>query len=444
MDIEKISQFNPWWKGKELIEKDFDIMRLKERKYSWFPNIIDKIDIKPFSLHTLIGPRQTGKTTATKLLIKKLLNSRKAESLFYFNCEELADFKEVLDVLNSYLSFKEANDIKSSVIFLDEITSPKEWYKAIKSLLDKGALKNDVIVLTGSSSMMIKREIELFPGRRGYGKDFVLYPLSFREFLSIKNPVLYKKINPLGSLQNLQKLEKYVIYTNELNHELAEFIKSGGFPLSIGISDVERNTAKQIYLSWIKNALLKADRSDVIARQIIKAVVEKMPSAISWEGVSKEIEIKSPKTVSAYIETFHSMFAINILHNIDINSKKIKFGRNKKIHFIDPLLFEICENWCMLSIKNRESIIMESLMVSHLFRMFPENVYFWKNGMEIDALVHINEKIYGFEMKWSDNPDIKMSKLPSQIKNFAVFSKTKFRKNPLIIPLSVFLSAIDV
>ena len=170
MDIRELLGQNPWWKNKGLIEHDYDILKWREKKYRWVPDMVKRIILEPFALHILTGPRQAGKTTALKLLIQKLLQDREPKSLFYFNCESLTDYRELQDVLDTYIRFKESNSIKGSVILLDEVTLPKEWYRAIKSLIDKGTFSNDVLLITGSSSLAVKREVELFPGRRGSGR----------------------------------------------------------------------------------------------------------------------------------------------------------------------------------------------------------------------------------------------------------------------------------
>jgi len=442
MEFDKLVEQNLWWKDKDLIEKDYDIERWKEKKHSWIPEIVNEIDLKPFALHIILGPRQSGKTTTLKLFIRELLKKIEPRSIFYFNCDEIADYKELLDVIETYLTFKIDNHIESSIIFLDEITSPKEWYRTIKSLIDKGKLKKDIVILTGSSSIAIKHEVELFPGRRGNGKDFVLFPLSFRQFLKVITPVLYNKIEPIENIDEIEeKASKAMPYIEELNQEIKKYFNYGGFPLGIEAISKSKNEAKAAYLSWIKTSILKAGRNDTIARQILKALLEKMPSAISWESISKEIEIKSPKTVAAYVDLFKSMFALIVLYSIDINKKKIKFGKNKKIHILDPLLLEILEDWCLISIKNKESILAESIFAIHLSRLFPERIFFWKNKFEVDVVILIKNKVYGFEVKWSEKPEAK--KLP-QFKKFVLVTKKNFSKNPLAIPLSVFLSVLKI
>ncbi|MCD6476862.1 MAG: ATP-binding protein [Candidatus Aenigmarchaeota archaeon] len=440
MNIEILVEQNPWWKDKDKIEEDYDIQKWKEKDMHWEPEIINKISIKPFSFHILIGPRQVGKTTTLKLFIRKMLKKLKPESIFYFSCDNIKDYKELLDLLETYFYFRNSINIEKSIIILDEITNVIEWHRAIKYLIDKGKLRYDVLIITGSTSLKIKREIELFPGRRGYGKDLILLPLSFREYLKITDFKLWKKIDPIKSLDDIEKKAvKAMIYLDELNKKLINYIKYGGFPISIKYPK-ERENAKQIYLNWIKNAILKSERNDVIAREIIKAIIEKMPSAISWEGISKEIEIKSPKTVSAYVDMFKNMFALIVLYNIDITGK-IKFGKNKKIHIIDPLIFEIFEDWCLLDIKNKESIIAESLAAIHLNRYFQDKCFFLKNKNEVDILIKDKRKLYGFEVKWTEKKPV-INKTP-KIKSFVILSKKWFSKKPLTIPLSVFLSILE-
>ena len=61
--------------------------------------------------------------------------------------------------------------------------------------------ENDVLTVTGSSSIKLKGESELFPGRRGRGKNIMVHPLSFREFLDVHGV----KINPTGNLEKDMK-----------------------------------------------------------------------------------------------------------------------------------------------------------------------------------------------------------------------------------------------
>ncbi|MDI6738556.1 MAG: ATP-binding protein [Nanoarchaeota archaeon] len=400
-----------------------------------------------------MGPRQSGKTTALKLLIKHLLEKEaEPKMIFYFNCEELGTFNEIIELLNAYKSYKEAGRIKSSIIMLDEVTAPSEWYRGIKSVIDKGKLKDDVLIITGSSSINIKKHTESFPGRRGNGRDFTLMPLSFRNFLEIMSPKLHSRISASRNMHEIcKKAAEYSVFTSELNAELKKYMICGGFPLAVGTTAEQKDEAKKIYLSWIKNAVLKAERSDIIARQIAKSLIEKMPGPVSWEGISKEIEIKSPKTVSAYIELFNSIYCTITLYSADISGKQIKFGKNKKIHLTDPLLLEIFEDWCMLNAKSKETLLAEQIAASHIWRLLGE-AYFWKNRIEVDIIASQGKEPLGIEVKWAEKIGEKEAgficssakKSLPRLKSFMLLTKNNCFPRLNAVPLGAFLAAMDI
>ncbi|MEM3871948.1 MAG: AAA family ATPase, partial [Nitrososphaeria archaeon] len=66
-------------------------------------------------------------------MIKKLIeeNSVKPESIFYFTCDLGVDLEDLKKVIDWYLDYKKANNIASSFIFLDEVTSVREWWKIV-------------------------------------------------------------------------------------------------------------------------------------------------------------------------------------------------------------------------------------------------------------------------------------------------------------------------
>ena len=68
--------------------------------------------------------------------------------------------------------------------FLDEITLIKDWQYALKKIIDLGWGEKTSFLLTGSSTVDLRKGAERLPGRRGkvYQPDKVLLPMSFREF----------------------------------------------------------------------------------------------------------------------------------------------------------------------------------------------------------------------------------------------------------------------
>lgn len=99
MDIEILLKKNPWWKGPEEFKSDPDYQKWLEKKIKWIPKIVTELKLEPFALHFILGPRQVGKTTALKLLIKDLLTHLEPKAIFYFRCDELSDYKELAELL---------------------------------------------------------------------------------------------------------------------------------------------------------------------------------------------------------------------------------------------------------------------------------------------------------------------------------------------------------
>jgi len=186
-------------------------------------------------------------------LIKKLLEKEEKEKIFYFRCDKLADYKELDEVLKAYFEFRKAKNISSSFILLDEVTFPKEWFRTIKYYIDTGELKNDVLVLTGSLSMYLKKEVELFPGRRGFGKNIVMLPLSFREFIKVFSPELYEKIPKIEKIEKEEMFKKLLAlpFFDEIERLFEKYLKIGGFPLAVKSEGISEEV-KDIYWSWKK------------------------------------------------------------------------------------------------------------------------------------------------------------------------------------------------
>ena len=264
----------------------------------------------------------------------------------------LADYRELDSVLGEYMKIKKNERIKTSYILLDEVTFPREWYRSIKYRIDSGDLKNDVLILTGSLSMFAKREVETFPGRRGRGKDYVLYPLSFREYIKVTRPDLYRSLDEIHEMslaEIREKCFKLLPWRNELNEVFEAYLETGGFPLAVK-SYVENGKVteevKNSYLSAFLYDLVKLRRSEALAKRILKAIIEKLPSPASLNSIAKEFEIRSHKTVFHYLDLFEKLFVAKNLYFVDPNKKIEVFYKERKIHLTDPFLYDVFSEWC--------------------------------------------------------------------------------------------------
>jgi len=443
MDFEILSRQNIWWIDKRLVDRDIDIKKWRKGKRRWIPLLLDKISLKPFSLNFIFGPRQVGKTTLLKLLVKRLLESGvDPKKIFYFRCDMLSDYKELDEIINIYLEFRSSHDIEGSYILLDEITYPKEWYRTIKFHIDNGDFQNDVLILTGSLSMHLKREVELFPGRRGSGETYIMLPLSFREFIMIFNPALYKKLPTLKNLSRkeiLNKIYKTLPYSHEISRLFNTYLEIGGFPLSIKNEEISEDVLDS-YWAWIRTDLAKIGRNEDIFKRVAKAILEKASSPLSLNSIAREFEIGTHKTVFEYISVMENMFITKVLYWIDPNKLVTNFKKNRKVHLTDPLYFKLFSEICLTKMP-KEDIIVESIIAAVLGRRL--SVFHWRDGREIDIVASDGNIVVGLEVKWREKIGQDYSRIKiGRIKEIYCLTKNKFDPEANILPAANLLALI--
>ena len=353
MRLGDLAYMNPWWEGKE----DYHARRWREQRIHWWPKWIDKISLEPFSLNFVLGPRQVGKTTGIKLLIQELLKENPPESVLYINVEILSGYKELSALIKEFQELKETEGIKTGYIFLDEASSLEGWWRGIKPLIDAGLLENDVVTVTGSSSLRVKRDIELFPGRRGKGITLEVMPLSFREYVEVmglKRPELHR--------EKTLKL-------------FGEYLKTGGFPGSINGLPMDDLLGAYI------GEFVRFGKSLEIARETMAAVIRSAPSATSFRALAKATSGYSYKVVQDYIEFFRELYVLGIAYLRQ--GEQVLYKREKKFFFRDPLLARLFSAWSGAQL--REEALYEWVVQEYLYRRFGE-VYYYRNSYEVDAI----------------------------------------------------------
>ena len=353
MKLGDLSYMNPWWEGKE----DYHVKRWREQRIRWMPGWIKKLSLEPFSLNFVLGPRQVGKTTGIKLLIHELLKDENPDSVLYINVEILPDYRELSNLLREFERMKEKEGMKTGYIFLDEASSLEGWWRGVKPLIDAGVLENDVITITGSSSLKVKRDIELFPGRKGNGKTLEIMPLSFPEYayiMGLKNPEVRRE----------KTLELF-----------AEYLKTGGFPASINGLPMDDLLGAYI------GELVRFGKSLEIAKETFSAIIRSAPSATSFRALAQMTSGYSYKVVQDYIEFFTELYILGIAYLKQ--GKQVLYRREKKFFFRDPLLARLFSLWSGAEL--REDALYEWIVQEHLYRRFGE-VYYYRNGYEVDAI----------------------------------------------------------
>ncbi|OAA20682.1 ATP-binding protein [Kosmotoga sp. DU53] len=456
MPISEIIMYNPWWNSsinmdtlvKKLTEQ-YENARFKRDYSSLF-------DLSSNALYTLRGMRQIGKSTAIKITIAELLKKNvPGKSIMFLPSDTVADFKELKEVLLEYLNY--AREYKKRYIFIDEISYVKDWQRAIKELRDNTILRNDLMILSGSSALDIKRGAERMPGRRGnvVEPDKVLLPVTFREYLEI---IGFKSM-PLFSLDELLTLnEKYTfdfkILENEINPIFDRFLLSGGIPVVVEKTIQEESLEQLVNVFWdiMVGDIEKVGLNRITLRKIIKYLVGRIGSRLSWNSVGSEVELDT-KTVQRYLEAITSNYLGFVIHFLDKNKHTIKPLKQKKFYLWDSFLNTVIQKKLGVSTKIPELI--EQLVGKELLIRYEnnlsessymlENVGFWysQTGNEVDYLV----KNIPIEVKYKNN--ISKGDAVTITKAFGkgilLTKKTLDLSSPVKrIPVSLFLAVLSI
>jgi predicted AAA+ superfamily ATPase len=408
---------NPWWENAGAIDGDKHLIEYQNAKVK-FP--LPELDLSR-GVYILRGPRQVGKTTLIKNMIKDRLKKTEPEGIFYFSAESGYPLDQAI---RDYLDFSKA---KKKVMFLDEITNDEKWATKIKYLIDSGKITgNDLIVATGSSSIDLKAGGERLPGRYAEGKEFLFYPYSFRDYSG-------GGIQECGILDFNINAAKKLQLREDLRTSFFQYIKNGGLP---SVWNIERELARERYARWIEGMISKGKKSVVYARELLTKLPEK--TTFDFSGLAKETSIKSHHTVEDYLSFFEAGMIGKLLYNYSLAINGPDPKKEKKFIFLDPFISEI------FSSKRNESLIVEDIIGSHLLRI-SDQLYFYRDKKgEVDYLCKIGKELVPVEVKWrnkvKESDALHMRKFGKGFivtkDTFAVFG------NVIAVPAFVFLALI--
>ncbi len=281
----------------------------------------------------------------------------------------LDSFKSLLD---AYLRMREAKGIESSLLIFDEVTSVPGWWRLVKGYVDAGAFKGDVLIATGSSSLRLKGEVELFPGRMGRGREILALPLSFREFLGVMGVEVEPSIGLTG-----HDLDTSILLPNapRIRVLFRDYLRTDGFPLPINGDP----RAEEQLIRSLEGEILRAGRSLEIARGVVSSLLKAAPSPISFNSIASNLSI-SHRTVREYVELLTGLMVLGQALFFD---GAPKFRKERKIFLRDPSLARAMSIWTASGFL--ESALYEWVVQEHLMRKFG-SIYYWRDGYEVDII----------------------------------------------------------
>lgn len=370
--------------------------------------------IKNFPVTAILGARQVGKTTLMEMLANK-----KSKKIKIYDLERQSDFDLIEEDPDFFLSNQK------TPIFIDEAQLSKKLFNAIRVFVDKNRKKNGQIIISGSSSPELSKNIsETLAGRIG------IVELSTFELSEIEE----RKISPFYSVLKEGKIEKLKKLPIR-ERSWYESVWWGGYPEPlVKHSRKFRNIWSENYLrTYIDRDIRKLfpDLQIEHYRRFIKMLAFSSGEIINFAQWASALGVSEP-TVKKYLEIAEGTFLFRkwpafshheakrlikspkgAIRDTGLISSllKIEEPRDLLAHPRAGFLFEI---FCI------EQIIkgLQSQMIS-----FDFSFYQTKNQAEIDLVLEFSKHIIPIEIKLGEK--IRKESLYA-IKEFATSKNSPF------------------
>jgi len=382
----------------------------------------------------LVGPRQTGKTTALNYiedyLKKKRVNPAKNILMLNFDDfgirEKAADSNYLKQEISSTAG-KNIDEIKDKFyLIIDEVQKEPRVFEQLKILYDRH--KNIKIIISGSSTLdILDKSAESLAGRINFIR---VNPFTMMEALILMEDydVEYEDYDFVSLLLKGKLTEdkiteadkKYMFFKNSFEKYLNDFIVTGLLPRVI------QEKKKEDRFQFLKNykstyidrdiRLLKGVGDLRDFSRLLSIVSARLASTYEINSLSKKTGLDY-RTVKKYISVLENTFIINQLEPYFANIEK-RVVKTPKIYFFDNGLISLlmgiynCE---ILEKMEKKGTFFENLIIGNIKKYadnekIPVNCYYYRTyqGAEVDLVVESQAGILLFEVKYSETMRKKM------------------------------------
>ncbi len=368
MDRDILFRFNPWWESGKISEE-----LAKPFKRDLFYKVIEYLSKR--QIIEIIGLRRVGKTTLLYQIIQKLLERTEEKKILYFSFDEKgANIKEIIKTYEVEVLNKKIEDAGQIYIFFDEIQKCKDWDSQLKIFYD--IYPKIKFFISGSASLMLDKKAKESLAGRVY--NFILKPLSFKEFLEFKGLKISKNLS---------------LHERTLATEFFDYLKKGGFiELTFENDSKVREYVKNNILERIiyKDILETFGIKDIeLLKTLVELFCRNSGMVLNYEKLSRDLG-RSKLAVMNYIYYLQFSMLIKLVKNLR-KSFLSASRKMKKVYVTNTSFIYAFEDLTSIE-KFLETYVCNALDLE----------YYYRNSFEIDFLKK-NKTISGIEVKSSVN-----------------------------------------
>lgn len=309
------------------------------------------------------GPRQFGKSTWLELELLGTLEEYGAGSAFYLNGDEIEDYRELvqrLEEVDGYFPSRKSRQSGVKRLFIDEVTAVSEWERAFKIVLDRGLLRDVLIVTTGSRAADIRRGAERLPGRKGkLGRtDYVFLPIPFKNFIA---SIGRSAVSEVG-------MERLVV----------AYLLSGGSPVALN-DLIQFEVLPEYFVTltrdWILGEFAASGRHRASLLAVLSAVFRFGGTPVGFAKLARETGMANNTVAAGYIDLLSDLFTVLPSWQWDQGRDIFLFRKPCKFHFVNlaaaiaffPSTFRHIEDFLKLDSREKAKFL-EWLVAAELFR----------------------------------------------------------------------------
>jgi hypothetical protein len=429
---EQILRLNRWWVDDGWEGDDPHLRRLREGAVVLPTPQVEEIDLAAPGVHVLRGPRQVGKSTDLKLLVRRALAAEfEPGRIVYLSLDLLEGQPPAALVETVIRALEQAREGAPRLILLDEVTAAGRWQTAVKVLWDEGHVDRDVVVCTGSSAIdLAEGAAERLPGRRGRGRDFLVLPQGFGPFARVLDatipPAPGLTVADLAGAGGAEALREARLHLPALRRALGLYLRFGGLPAAVAEAASGRNTPspelQAILWDSIAKEVQRRGASIPAVQALLERVMRSLGSKVSWSRLAREMDVPlgrprragrtgtDPRTLQSYIEFLAIDYWALIVYFWKPDSGSGEVAKDKKVYFGDPLLHTVTAE--RVGLPRDPHAEVENAVALALYRRYeptergaenmvaPERLHVWgtRSGGEIDFVCGPRDAIEAVEV----------------------------------------------
>jgi hypothetical protein len=321
-----------------------------------------------YSMVALVGPRQAGKTT----FLKEMMKGCRASYVLFDDPDARGLFNE--DVKKFRLQYLEGYDLG----VLDEVQYCRDAGSKLKYLVDTGSR----LWVTSSSEILLRKEVlSYLVGRVSIVR---LYPFSLAEFLRARGQRAYT--------------------AEILRRHLWEHMTHGGYPRVVltGDPEMRRTILRDLYETMLLKDVARTfsiEDLDTLER-LVRYLAFNVGALLSYENACKLLDV-SYQTLKKYTDALVKSYLIALVKPFFTNKTR-EITKQPKVYFLDTGLRNAIANEYPVE---PTGPLFENYVFSELIKMgFTPKYWRTKSKAEVDFVVEVGNEVVPIEVKIMANP----------------------------------------